>query len=117
MLNKHNTPDIFTFLSEEYTKYIQEESLKVLTAGSDLPVSKSFEGFIEFSKNYLTKSNPPGGVVYLATGMGVKLREGQVLSLGAQTESTEMRDEGVPITQPQSIPGQHGVVPTQSVRI
>jgi hypothetical protein len=115
-------PVFMEFLMEEYNVYkvnLLEEGKEdpfelVDDYGDDAPVAS----FIAWATDYLANVNQPINTAYLASGLGIRLQRGQTVSFRPQKpEDTGMRDEGVHITRPQTIPGFSGIVPSESYNV
>lgn len=97
------TPDIMTFLYQKYKEQNIDESL---------------ESFIIFSRNYLAKDNQPVNLAYLPIGIGLILQQGQTIGFIPQkVKTSEMRDEGIHVTRPQTIPGMRSITDTSGIHI
>lgn len=88
----------------------QEAQERLRNAGPNL------DGFIEFANAYMTQY-PASNPLYLDRGIGVRLTNGDTVALGPPQRDYGMRDEGLHVTRPQSIPGLSGIVPGQSYAV
>lgn len=110
--------DLMTLLKEEYDKYVQELNDKRDEKDRPWPILPSLDGFIEFSRDYLARINPPVNLAYMPVGVGLRLQQGHTVGFTVQkVEEYQMRDEGVPVTRPMSIPGMHGITSTYGIPI
>jgi hypothetical protein len=107
-------PTLVSYLHDKYQAWLQEEAKKLKEG--DQPLEASLGGFLEFANLHLAK-NPPANPTYLASGLGVRMANGDYVALGVPQAAPQMRDEGVHITIPQSIPGMHGISDTSGISI
>jgi hypothetical protein len=113
-------PDLMTLLEQEYENYLQSlegkpDEYLVTEEDGTINVAKSFSNFC---RQYLATLNQPIQVSYLTVGLGLRLQAGQTVAFANQSEETShMRDEGVHITKPKTVPGMHGLVPSHSIGI
>lgn len=107
-------PDIMTFLYDEFLKAFTQGNIPKENVGTE----PTLEGFIAFARKYLAEVNQPMSVTYLMTGLGLRLQQGQTVALRPQQENANpMRDAGLHITKPMTVPGQHGISDISSVPI
>lgn len=113
------TPDLMTFLHDNYLAELAERRQEAGKTANNKEFKPSLDGFVDWARNYLAAENQPMNVAYLATGLGLRMQHGQVLAMRPQ-EGVEaartMYDEGIHITRPSSIPGQ-GMLRTPTVPI
>jgi hypothetical protein len=110
----NQVPSFVSYLHDRYQDWLKEKA-KELKEG-DPPLEATLPGFLEFTNLFLAK-NPPANPTYLASGLGVRMANGDYLALGVTQPMPQMRDEGVHITIPQSIPGMHGISDTFGIGI
>jgi hypothetical protein len=109
------TPDLMSFLYDVYKEDVRVENEKNPETEARVP---TLEGFIEFSRKYLAEVNRPMNVTYLPVGLGLRLQYGQTVGFVRQElEDQGMRDSGIPISRPQTIPGMHGINDTSGLSI
>lgn len=82
----------------------------------ELSFEPTLVGYLAFANAYLKKF-PASNPLYLEQGIGVRLVNGDIVSLGPSQHEQGMRDEGVRITRGATIPGLHGVIPSYTVPI
>ena len=80
-------------LCDEYKKHLAEEAVELDENEKELLVD-----VVNWWKAYLSEINTPVNVAYLASGLGVKLAQGQLFAFCDDQNNQIMRDEGVPIT-------------------
>lgn len=104
-----------SFLYNEYDKTCNTniKGNKLRQAGKMM----SATAFIEWTKDYLANINPPMNVAYMPLGLGLHLRDGQVVSFSPQEDTAEIKDGSIPITRPKTLPSSHGVSDTSGIEI
>lgn len=113
------TPDIMSFLYQRFLEWRQPTVHAYLDAKKSgiealPPTEPSVADFVSFARDFFIK-NPPQQAAYLAFGLGVRLANGMTVAFIPQDGSGyQMRDEGIPITRPKTIPGMEGVIPSQT---
>jgi hypothetical protein len=105
-------PDFVGYLHDCYQQWLKEEAKQK----NKEPKSGTLKGFMKFARMFLAK-NPPANPLYLAAGLGVRMANGDYVALGVPQDTPRMRDEGVHITMPQSIPGMHGINDTSGISV
>ena len=81
------------------------------------PVGNSVKQFIAFGRRLLTE-NPAVTVAVVGMGLGVRLANGQVVSIGGQPSGMSDSTGGsVPVSRPAFVPGMHGVTSTESIPV
>jgi hypothetical protein len=111
--------DLMTFLKNEYRAYLEglgdgEDDTAVVDEEDNVLL---LDSFLEWARKYLAEVNRPVNVTYLLAGLGLVLLEGQTVSFTPQPEYEGMRDDGVKVTRPKSLPGMGGMQDTSSVNI
>jgi hypothetical protein len=107
------------YLHGRYLEWHQDDVKRQKKEGKLEPDEKpapTLDGFLAFSQEFLTK-NPPANPIYLGVGIGVRLANGDVVGLSQPQAEKPMRDEGVPITLPQSIPGMRDISDTSGIPV
>lgn len=103
--------DLMTFLLEQYKQQLPD----VADTGI---VNHVVDDFVAFARNYLAKVNQPINMSYAGTGIALRLQQGQTVHFAEQQKGgPRMRDEGIPITRPLTMPGRHSIVDTDGVAI
>lgn len=108
----NQVPMFVNYLHDKYQDWLKE----VAKQKNEEAKPATLEGFLEFCVVFLSR-NPPANPLYLATGLGVRMANGDYVALGVAQAVPQMRDEGVPITIPQTIPGMHGISDTFGIEI
>jgi hypothetical protein len=112
--------DIMTFLYGEYLQEIETRKQERIDSGEPVEeqdFAPSLADFVDFGRNYLSRVNQPMNVTYLTRGLGLRMQRGETISFIPQEDSEpQMRDEGIHITQPATLPNQ-GLIPANDVPI
>lgn len=79
------------------------------------PPSLAVKEFVEFCKKKL-KENPPTSV-FMSVGLAFRMANGDEVQVVESPPEDELPPESIPITSPRSMPGQRGIVPSQSIPV
>ena len=115
-------PTIIEYLETKFLEWratITEENVKREKLGMEVVVlpPATADEFISWCKDYIDKC-PAIGIAYLARGFGLRMANGDTVAMQSQDDKDySMRDEGIHITKPQTIPGLHGIVDTSGIAI
>lgn len=108
----NSVPSLINYLHDKYHEWLKETAKQK----NEEAQPATLGGYLEFCNAYLAK-NPPANPTYMANGLGVRMANGDYVSLSVPQLTPQMRDEGIHITIPQSVPGMHGVSDTSGISI
>jgi hypothetical protein len=115
----NQVPDFLGYLQDHYLTWHEDNIKKLKQEGKLEPnevVIPTLDAFMAYAREFLAK-NPPANPIYLATGIGLRMANNDYVALARPQVEKPMRDEGVPVTIPQSIPGLHGITDTSSIPV